>query len=60
MSTKPHTAGDAARVPALEQQLIMCELSGKSMKAILVRGTLNAIKIRQQVEYAKEKCNGSQ
>lgn len=51
-------AYDAARVPALEQQLIMCELSGKSTKAMMIRGSLRAIKIRQQVEYAKEKCNG--
>ena len=60
MNTKPYTATDKARIPALEQQLIMCELSGKSMKALLLRGTIRAIKIRQQIEYAKEKCNGSQ
>ena len=52
------SALDAARIPALEQQLIMCQLKGQDTKAILVRGTLRAIKIRQQIEYAKEKCNG--
>ena len=60
MSTNPYIATDAARVPALEQQLIMCKLTGKSTKAMMIRGSLRAIKIRHQVEYAKEKCNGSQ
>jgi len=39
---------NASQVPTLEQQLIICELSGQHTKATLLRGTINAIKISQR------------
>lgn len=55
--TSQQIVADKTRVPALEKQLIMCELRGEPIKARLLRGALRAIKIRQQVHYAQTQCN---
>jgi hypothetical protein len=38
------------RAQTLEEQLIFCELSGRTMKARLLRGTLHAVKIAAEQE----------
>ncbi len=38
------------RAQTLEEQLIFCELSGRTMKAKLLRGTLHALKIVKEQE----------
>ena len=47
---KPIVRADFDRVPALEKQLVMCQLKGLTTKVTLLRGTLNAIKITLEVE----------
>lgn len=38
-----------AQIDALEKQLIMCELQGRTTKAMLVRSTLRGMKIAEAV-----------
>jgi hypothetical protein len=49
---------DSDRAHALEAQLIMCELQGRTIKATLVRSTLRGMRIAEKAQTKSKQKEG--